>query len=334
MGRTPRVIFKDQTYEIVIRARSGLPLPPTRSTNAIIEGVMARAQRDDKVELSNYCWMANHSHLLTIPKQGQPQQFVNFYGETQKKLTDSVRRITGRASLRLWEGRATTIMLAELQDVIGRLIYIFTNPAAAGLCDSIDEYPGVSSWQAFCTCEANVDAEVVTKAYWFPVDSLPELPDNHILEPWEDSDFLEAMLASGKKVEHDLVVKPFIWLKQFGITEPEEIEEIRKGVIAGVREREAQLKALREAEEKTTIGADALRRTPYMKPHEPSKKGNKIFLICKDKKRRLEVLGKFRAIIDRGRDIYQLLKEGCKDILWPDGLFIPWLPPRECCCLE
>jgi len=330
MARTPRIILNKQVYEIVVRAKEGLPLPPTRTSNAIIQGVMARAQRDQKVELSNFCWMANHAHIMAATKQ--PHQITNFYGETQKKLTESIKALLGRKNLLLWEGRASLLMLAELQDAIDRLIYIFCNPVAARLCQTIDQYPGLSSWKAFCTCEADVNAKIVIKTCWFPVKSIPKLPDNKILSEQSDRNLLQKMNSSLHKVEQELVIQPFIWLKQFGITEPHKIELIRREIITAVREKEVQIKRQLESKKQTTFSPEALKQQPYMKSHTPKKKERKIFLICKNPKRRLELLRMFKDVIILCRDAYERAKAGFKDTQWPDGTFIPWLPPKHGCC--
>jgi hypothetical protein len=74
--------------------------------------------------------------------------------EYQKKVTDTVRKLVKRKQLSLWERRPSVILLAELEDAIKRLIYMFLNPVRAGLVVTIDHYPGLSTWNAFKTCEA------------------------------------------------------------------------------------------------------------------------------------------------------------------------------------
>jgi len=330
MARTPRIILNKQVYEIVVRAKEGLPLPPTKTSNALIQGVMARAQRDQKVELSNFCWMSNHAHIMAVTKE--PHQITNFYGETQKKLTESVKALLGRKNLLLWEGRASLLMLAELQDTIDRLVYIFCNPAAAGLCQTIEQYPGLSSWKAFCDCEAAVEAKIVVKTYWYPVKSIPKLPESKTLNEKSDKHLLQQMNSSAHKVEQELVIQPFIWLKQFGITKPDQIELIRREIIDAVKEKELQIKKHLESKKQKVFSPEALKQQPYMKSHTPKKKERKIFLICKNPMRRLELLRMFKEIVILCKEAYQRAKAGFKDTKWPDGTFIPWLPPNEGCC--
>ena len=331
MSRSVRVIVENKLYEVVARAREGLPLPPTGTTNALLSGIMARTQRHDEVTLCNYVWMNNHSHKHVIPKN--PEFLPRFYCEILKKTTDSLRTLLGKNSLRIWEDRASVVMLAELEDCIRRVIYIFCNPTKAGLVDTIEEYPGLTSWKAFVSCEPSVEAEVRTEAVWCPVSGLPTLPKSHSLTEKQDKHFLEQLgLASDLKT-HTLIVKPFAWLSQFGITKPEEIEKIRQKIISGVRENEAIYRAQRLKDKKRVVGAKRLKELPYMSPHQPKLRARKIFLICTNKELRLKLLKFYQGVFDRCRECYERIKKGATAV-WPPGTFIPWLPPNKCSSLD
>jgi hypothetical protein len=92
MGREIRVVRENTLYEIVPRAREGLPLPPTETTNQLLTGILSRVQRDDKATLCNFVEMNNHTHHHVIPDN--PHKYTNFYMEYQKKVTDTVRELT------------------------------------------------------------------------------------------------------------------------------------------------------------------------------------------------------------------------------------------------
>jgi hypothetical protein len=84
-----------------------------------LTGILARTQRDEKVILCNFVDMNNHAHQHVITRKASDQ--VKFYMEYQKKVTDTVRKLTKRKSLQLWEKRPSVCFLAELEDAIGRL---------------------------------------------------------------------------------------------------------------------------------------------------------------------------------------------------------------------
>ena len=327
MSRSRRVVFENTLYEIVPRAREGLPLPPNEVTNQLLTGILARTQRDDKVTLCNFVEMNNHAHQHCIPNK--PEQYAKFYMEYQKKVTDTVRRLTKRSRLTLWEGRPSVMRLVELEDAIKRLVYIFLNPAKAGLVSSIDEHPGLSTWKAFTTCEASVDAEVRWKACWTPVSRLEPLPAGNRLSPACDRAMAIRLRESSHTVEYELVIKPLAWLKGYGVTSPAQIEKIRQRIISEVYAGEAQLAKERLEQGRSVMGAQRLRIQEYLKPHIPKKKERNIFLVCGNHALRSTLIKFFQDIFVACRKCYQALKAGLPHE-WPPGTFIPWVPPRVC----
>jgi hypothetical protein len=327
MGRSNRVVFANTLYEIVPRAQEGLPLPPTEVTNQLLTGILARTQRDSKVTLCNFVEMTNHSHQHVIPDE--PLKQIGFYMEYQKKITDTVRKLTKLKRLRLWEERPSVAMIVGLQDAIKRLPYIFLNPVEAGLVEKIDDYPGLNTWEAFTTCPPSVDAEVVIKAVWTPVSVLEPLPDNNKLSPAQDKAMATRLRESEDGIPHDLVVKPLAWLKVYGVTDPEEIESIRQGIIREVRQREAELAKERREAGRGVMGAQRLKAQPYLRSHTPKKKERRIFVICGDDAVRPRIIRAFKDIFSKCRECYLKLKAGLPHE-WPPGTFIPWIPPKEC----
>jgi hypothetical protein len=327
MGREIRVVRANTFYEIVPRARETLPLPPTETTNQLLAGILARTQRDEKVTLCNFVEMNSHTHQHVIPDN--PNQHVKFYMEYQKKVTDSIRKLTKLRRLQLWEGRPSVIMLAELQDGINRMVYLFCNPAKAGLVASIDHYPGLNTWEAFKTCEPSVDAEVRIRAHWTPVSLLEPLPGGSRLSPANDREMAKQMRETEGTLEYELVVKPLAWLRAYGVTDPKQIEDIRQSIIRRVYAQEAELAKDRLEEGKPILGAERLRQQPYLRPHTPKKKERRIFVICANDVVRPQIIASQKDITRQHGECYQALKNG-RPHEWPPGTFIPWVPPKRC----
>jgi hypothetical protein len=219
--------------------------------------------------------------------------------------------------------------LAEVEDAITRVVYIFLNPAKAGLVNSIDEHPGLTTWKAFTTCEASVEAEVRLKAYWTPVSRLEGLPSGNRLSFAQDRAMAARLRESKHAVQYDLVVKPLAWLKAYGVTDPVRVEAIRKRIINEVYAAEAKLAQERREEGRGVIGAERLRQQQYMTPHTPKRKERNIFLICSNHSLRPALIKMFQDIFDACRKCYQALKSGLPHE-WPPGTFVPWVPPRVC----
>jgi hypothetical protein len=157
------------------------------------------------------------------------------------------------------------------------VVYIYCNPSHAGLCDSIEQYPGLSSWSAFRDCTPSLDAEVEIEARWYPVSEIPTIPKSRCLSPRQDAAFYRELKESEQAVRHPIVLKPFKWLETYGVTEPHEIEKIRQRIINRVREAEHVHVRARASYNKQSVSPAALRQALYMKPHKPKKKKRKIF---------------------------------------------------------
>jgi hypothetical protein len=327
MGRSIRVVREDTLYEIVPRSREGLPLPPTITTNQLLTGILARTQRDDKVTLCNFVEMNNHSHQHFIPDD--PHKKTKFYMEYQKKVTDTVRKLTKLKRLELWEPRPSVFFMAELEDAIKRIVYLFVNPAKAGLVATIDEYPGLNTWHAFKTCAPSVDAEVSLKAHWTPVSVLETLPDSNRLSPTNDREMAKRLRETEGTIEYTLVIKPLAWLKVYGVTDPEQIEVIRQRIIRAVYAQESELAKERIEQGKPILGAERLKQQQYLRSHTPKKRERRIFVVCGNDVVRPQIIAAHKDISARHRQCYQLLKDGLPHE-WPPGTFIPWIPPKVC----
>ena len=130
-------------------------------------------------------------------------------------------------------------------------------------------------------------------------------------------------------LDYELVIKPLAWLKLYGVTDPSQIESIRRRIITEVYAGEAQLAKERLEQGRGVMGAQRLRHQEYMKPHTPKKRERNIFLICSNHSLRPALIKIFQDIFAACRKCYQALKAGLPHE-WPPGTFIPWVPPREC----
>jgi hypothetical protein len=323
MTRTRRTYKGNSLYEIVSRAAEGLPLPPTSTTNEILRGIYGRAQRDNKVTLCNFVEMNNHNHTHVIPSA--PKLFAFFYKEVKKQCTEAVKALLGLPRLRLWEARSTVAVIPRLEDAIARLVYLFCNPAKAGLVDSIDEFPGLNSWSYFKSCKPSVDATVSIPVRSYHKSAIPRLPSGNALSEQQDLALVTQLHQSDDVFEHTLQIQPLAWLKPFGITDPKQIESIRQRIIQMVYEQEAEY---REARKFPVLGSTNLQRQEYFKPHVPAKRERKPFVFCSDPELRKEIIAFVRSIMDRCRRCYEQAKQGLV-VSWPDGVFIPWLDQRS-----
>ena len=104
MSRRRRMIKSKSCYELCFRAREGLPLVAYKVIRLIIGSAIARTQRDEKVILCHDIWNGSHPHIIVVTRDSE--QCTKFYGEVQKRITDSLKRLLDLDYLDLWGCRS------------------------------------------------------------------------------------------------------------------------------------------------------------------------------------------------------------------------------------
>jgi hypothetical protein len=267
--------------------------------------------------------MNNHPHMIVVSQD--VSALKRFNEELKKKITDFLKRLLGVKRLNLWPDASSISEILDLEKAIRHHAYIFLNPCRADLEESIDQYPGESSWNAFVTASPSVNAYVEVDAPWVKLPTIPKLsrwnPSKH------EEDRVTNSMTEASQGKHTVKVYPFAWLRPFGITAPQKIEEIRQRIIAEVRESEAQLHSERLAKARPVKGRQQLEQQAFMCSHIPKKRERRIFFLSSCRELRIEFLRTYRHFCSRCRECYEAACRGARDILWPDGAFIPPLRP-------
>lgn len=314
-------------YEICFRARRGLPLPARRLIKLVIDSALARTQRDGgKVIICNYVWMANHVHMLVVSQD--IAELKNFYGELKKRITDILKRLLGLEELYLWENKeARVIRVLDLDKLKRQLAYYFLNPVRAGLVDSIEHYPGESTWKAFCSVEPRVDAALESSAPWIRLPSIPALASARPTVG-EETRIINEIKSRNKK-QHFLKVLPLACFKVFGITDAEDLETQRSKVIEMVRNEEAALREQRTKKRLSVLGAVRMLLEPITtEGYKPAKNGRIVYFLSSIKELRIEFYERYQAFCRNCRECYRRACRGDSNVEWPPGAFLPPIPPR------
>jgi len=310
-------------YEICFRARASLPFVSHAFINFIIQCVVARVQRDDKVILCHDIWNGSHPHLIVVSKDAQ--QVVNFYSEIQKKVTDILKRLLGLSFLQIWEGNVSVIKLGDVQAVKERISYLYANPAQDNLEDNIEKFPGLSSWKDFQECLQNIDGSTLAMYPWLRLPSIPIVSSGSPSES-EGLDIIGCLKASNK-VLHALKRQPNAWMRSFGIHTSREATSINGQIVEMLREREKVARLARIQERKPFMGARLLMRQPLLKPHTPKRREGKIYIITTSSEVRIEHNDRVERFRQICRKCYERWKRGEFSVLWPPEAFKPPMPP-------
>lgn len=306
-----------------MKTREGLPFVCTRYMKMLLESVMARVQRDEKVILCHFLWMGNHPHIIVRAKD--KRACTQFYGEVQKQLTEAVKRLAGLKHLSLWKGNATSVIpYYDVETVCYRIAYLYANPARANLVDTISEYPGFSSYRAFKRGAPSLDTSSQKECPWVRAP-LIEVLSRKSVSAREDS-----RICTGWKKEaqesHTLVVYPNAWMKGFGIEGEDEIKETNERIRHYLLDLEQEARKKRK---KKPMGAKRLSEEPLDLTYRSKKESRRIFVYSLDRSLRTYLIAAYHQFCDRCRECYERWKLGDLSVDWPPGSFCPPAPHRQ-----
>lgn len=306
-----------------MRTGHGLPFVCTLYMQLILEGIVARVQRDLKVIINHFVWMANHAHIIVEARDAQ--QCTRFYGEVQKQLTEAVKRLLGREHLSLWRSNETSVMhLGDRESVMRRIAYLYANPARAGLVNAIEQYPGVSSWSGFQGVAADLKATISKECPWVQAPMIPRLPARSVTERQDLR--LCAMMRERVRHKHELKLQPNSWMERFGVTTTQEIGQVNRSIIAMVREHEEAARVERQSMNRKVVGVNKLRREPLTMDYRPKRDTRRLFVHAEDKALRIQMIKRYKDFCDRCRECYERWKLGDFTVVWPPGAFRPPQP--------
>ncbi len=323
MPRRRRRIISKKCYEIGIRARAGLPLVAYDTIKLLLSSAIARTQRDDKVLLCHDIWNGSHAHIIVVALDSQ--KCTQFYGEIQKRITDALKRFLGLEYLDLWEGSAMVAEIADLNEAVERMVYIYTNPAKDCLVETIEEFPGLSSWNEFKRSLDKPDAVTEEDFPWIRLASIPQLPNPRLSK--QEDQMLSKKLREDNKKLHPLKRHINAWMRCFGITEADEVKETNERILRRIQETEEAFKQIRAEEGTNVMGIAYLESQPILKPHKPKPKERNIFVLCSIAELRISIIEDSDAYDEQCNECLSRWRNGEFHIEWPPGAFKPPLPP-------
>ncbi len=307
-----------------MRTARGLPFVCNKTLKTIMESIMARVQRDEKVTLCHFVWMGNHAHIIVVVRDNA--QCVLFYGELQKQLTDALKRLLGFQHLNLWKKNGTSVIrYCDVDTIVERIAYLYANPANANLVDCIERYPGLSSWEAFSESLTSVLAEYSSPIPWIRAPYIKKLP-SRALTAAQDEAYTNKLKAQAKKT-HSLVLRPNAWLKVFDIDEEREVYEINTRMVERLREFEAEAREKRALRGWKVKGARRLREEAISLKHTPKEDSVRIYVYSIVKEIRIQMLDEYTEFCRACSYCYDRWKVGDFTVHWPPGALLPCVPP-------
>jgi hypothetical protein len=252
-------------------------------------------------------------------------QLKAFYGEVQKRVTDYLKRLLGMDSLMLWEGDPSVLRVLDFDAAKHRIAYFYANPARAHLVDSIDKYPGFSSYHAFINSEPNPDASVSEQVPWIKCPAIPNLHGYDLSERRDQR--LALQLKESTKDMETFEIFPHAWVRCFGVEEKETIIEAKERTLSVLMEYEKEAREDRARKEILPLGAKRLREMRIkLNSYVPKKSSRKVFVVSTCNKLRKQYISHVHSIVQLCRECYERWKRADFNFTWPPGTFPPCLP--------
>lgn len=268
MPSLKRCIIHNSLVEVCFRTEEGLPFVATAYMKLIMRSIMASAQTLYPTTVCHFVLMANHMHLLLVVKN--PEDFVSFIGYIKRESAHAVNHLLGRQKHTVWCERYDDPKILDPDKAVQRIVYLYTNPQKANLVETIDEYPNLSTWQAFLSGGEELTVGRIARS------SIPELYSAN-LTPKQQRQLVAALEDSAGE-EQTLIIEPDAWMQCFSELRNANPEEVNEKILAAIRQEEELLQKHRAQNGLPVLGATALQHANMRKVYTPQKRGKRM--IC------------------------------------------------------
>jgi REP element-mobilizing transposase RayT len=283
----PREVVPGRDYLITRRcSERRFFLRPDEETNNNFLYCLALAAQRAKVQVNFFNALSNHYHAGIHDSDGSYPQFLEHF---HSLLARSQNAHLGRFE-NFWSSEPTSVVqLVEPTDIFDKMVYTFTNPTAADLVNTIEEWPGANSFHASLF---NEEIVIPRPRNFFRVEG--NLP-------------LTVRL---------LVIRP----RGFENLSKEEWVNLLDG---GVREKETEHRGRRIKEGIPILGRSrVLAQDPFDAPKSLTPRFNlKPKVACKNKWARIEALSRNRGFWEKYRASFLSHMAGVANVVWPFGTY-------------
>ena len=316
MPRLLRRFAKGEVYFITNRVAEGLPFVPNVLINIFLNGILARAlSLHPEIDVCGYIFMGNHYHLVLVLNGGGEvlKSFMEYFdGEVAK----FINRFRGKCNQNVWAKPYDAQVILTPEAVMNKLKYLYLNPISAGLIDSIEKYPGISSWKAL--------TKGVKKSYRFLGSAgLSKLPYGPLSKKVISSIIKDKFESNKFVTKNPLRIDPFAWTKCFPSYRDKDSTTLtlKQELIKEIKEEESKIRKKREG--KPTLGLQNLISQCFHKRFKSKNYQKRSPCISTCILAREQYIEIYRDFVQKCRDAYSKYKETLGYIQWPPGAFPP-----------
>ena len=299
---------KDSVLFITSSVEHGLPFIPNPIINAILNSVLARAQNLFSQEICHFTFMANHFHMIL--RVSDPLHVSDFIGYIKCKSATAINRLLGNKKHTIWEEGFDSPVVLDQSKVIEKIIYTYANPSKARLVDKIEQYPGLSSWNAL------TKGSEVRKVRFIKLKTILALPSVDL--SYEEQVAYLQRLNNLNKEFHTLHITPNAWFQSFKHTQYVSVKDANTYITNAVRLFESRYK-----EETPAMGAAKLRKQPINQDYRKNKTGRKTVCIGSIIEKRINFISWFKETSEIARATFKKLRDKNTPLTLPPGFFAP-----------
>ncbi|MFT6399202.1 MAG: hypothetical protein ACJAYU_003967 [Bradymonadia bacterium] len=279
----PRQICARQTFEITSRAiERAFFFAPTGIITQLFMFLLGFYAKQRGIIIYGVVLMSNHYHLLGLDVRGNLPDFVRDLNSIFARALN----VHHHRDDKIWSGDGYHLVRPiNPEDVMHRMVYLAANPAAAGLVNRAEEYPGA----VVTPGSIGVPTSYRRPDFFFSKDG-----------PWPE------------QVEVTFAV-------------PGCMEMTRGDYIAAfssaLKEREWEHRRERRSESKGLLGADACRAvSPADRPKSGEKHGRRKFEVaCKDECERSASIRRMKAFREAYLVALEEWREDISGVVFPHG---------------
>ena len=308
MARNRKRFIRHKTYFITFRTEAGLPFPPTLLMNRLLKGILGRAQRLYNLEVVCFKFMSNHFHLIITVID--PEVIKDFVKHIKKESAHAVNRLVGRKKRTIWcEGYDSPEFL-DFEKLLEKMVYIYTNAQDANLADTIEQYPGLSSWDMLMSDNLELKYKRIRRS------AIPVIGTERISLNAQKKLLIE--LEKKAAETNTFTLSPYAFMKSFEVDLTE--DEIKALLIEKVREKEAEIREQRKVK---VVDPFLLTTQAIELNYSPQKFSPRMICLGSCKVQRSVYISNYKRVCEEAYYLYQEAKKKCIALILPPGLYAP-----------
>lgn len=302
---------------ITFSIEEGLLLLCNPLCEAIIRSCLARAQFIHPLPICGILVEPTHLHLLVVVDN--PVDVPGFVRCFKTESSHMLNRVLGRKKRTVWCESYDDPIVLTMPRALMAMAYIYSNPAKDNIEESIESYPGVSSWKMFVGGQCQRSWKRLRRNY-FRV--LPR--DAQTFEGYRRE---AERVLSKTEAFHVFTITPNAWLEAFGIRSKEEQEQVNNKLIQRVRKLEERAREKRLREKRRVIGAKALRTQAFDLTRQRSARcGKRMWCLSEKRSVRVKFIDFLKGLFQAARAVRARWMQGDFSVRYPLGLYPPSIP--------